>query len=811
MGGAKAWRAPQRRAEEQALHRGGGSGELQRPDQSGAMQQEAERCRVRTKRPDMALYVPKARRGAALLKSGDQEENQGPPAFVLREQKEDCLPQKTSTSKPESHRLSAGQSGRKDSNCREGKRSPPKLRKDRSPPKRNKEKACSKRGTGKPIDASSQEHQNSAHDAAAVSSIPLRRLFKPKEMECVEVQTSGGTGPWGVPPSQSSSEVSAAQVPNRPFQNVELCDFSGETFVNRNLESSIVTEAKVMELVSQFPQVVTTMLKPDGMAMPGTLSSDSETAPYGVETSHGMSKHSPGNISAISVPGEPDDAAHPTFVDFEAESESTVNSTESVLGQNGVDSISETMGNVSLKMAIVSKLESTNGIIDPAVTGECGNDSSADELCVKSEPSDTVDLVHEIDTGNGFRDVCDSASKAGMVDIAGTVCDPVTVGSPCTAAVRESGESSGNMRNSSDYIEMSADVARLDSAKSETNSENSSSLNACSDIYAGSIASGFTASTGKLTESVPDCASSLPIKKTADSDITPCLDSELSMSNGSGILVESALASDLDTTEEMTEALHDLRTAEEFKTKEEDDSESRVCGIPFSDSSVDTSVGLKTTDTSHTQGSIAVEESWESMFNDDGDCVDPRLLQELSGNMKNRKSIQEPRFDYYNHELPDIDLSECEFPHVIEIYDFPQEFRTEDLLRIFCSYQKKGFDIKWVDDTHALGVFSSPIAARDALGIKHTMVKIRPLSQATRAAKAKARACAEFLQPAKERPETSAALARRLVISALGVRSRQSKTEREAELRKLQEARERKRLEAKQREDIWEGRDQSVV
>lgn len=32
--------------------------------------------------------------------------------------------------------------------------------------------------------------------------------------------------------------------------------------------------------------------------------------------------------------------------------------------------------------------------------------------------------------------------------------------------------------------------------------------------------------------------------------------------------------------------------------------------------------------------------------------------------------------------------------------------------------------------------------ARDALGSKHTMVKIRPLSQATRAAKAKARAYA---------------------------------------------------------------------
>lgn len=759
----------------------------------------------------MALYVPKARRGTALLKSGDQEESQGPPAFVLKEQKEDCLSQKISASKPESHRLSAGHSDRKDINCREGKRSSLKLRKDGSPQKRNKEKACSKRGTGKLMEASSQEHQHSAPDAAIISSIPLRRLFKPKEMECVEVQTSGAAGPWGVPLSQSSSEVSAAQVPNRPFQNVELCDFSGETFVNRNLESSIVTEAKVMELVSQFPQVVTTMLKPDGMAMPGTLSSDSETAPYGMETSHGVSKHSPGNISAVSVPGGPDDAADPTFIDLEAESESTVNSTESVLGQKGVVSIPETLGNVSLKMATVSKLESTDDIIDPAVTRECGNDNSADELCVKSEPSDTVDLVHEIVIGNGFRDVCDSASKACMVDIAGTVCDPVTVGSPCTVAVRESGESSGNTRNFSDYIEMSADVARLDAAKSETDSENISSLSACSDVYAESIASGFIASTGKLIESMSDCASSLPVKKTADSNTTTCLDSELSVSDGSGILLESALGSDLDTTEEITEALHDLRTAEEFKTKEEDDSESVVCGISFSDSSVETSVDLKTTDTSHTQGSIAVEESWESMFNDDGDCVDPRLLQELSGNMKNRKSIQEPRFDYYSHELPDIDLSECEFPHVIEIYDFPQEFRTEDLLRIFCSYQKKGFDLKWVDDTHALGVFSSPVTARDALGIKHTMVKIRPLSQATRAAKAKARACAEFLQPAKERPETSAALARRLVISALGVRSKQSKTEREAELRKLQEARERKRLEAKQREDIWEGRDQSVV
>ncbi|XP_067393326.1 coiled-coil domain-containing protein R3HCC1L-like [Emydura macquarii macquarii] len=203
----------------------------------------------------------------------------------------------------------------------------------------------------------------------------------------------------------------------------------------------------------------------------------------------------------------------------------------------------------------------------------------------------------------------------------------------------------------------------------------------------------------------------------------------------------------------------------------------------------------------------AAEESWDSLFNDDGDCLDQRLLEELSGVDKPRSSLQEPRFDYYGWQAAEPDLSDSELPHVIEIYDFPQDFGTADLLRVFCSYQKKGFDIKWVDDTHALGIFSSPVAARDALSSRHVMVKTRPLAQGTRAAKAKARACADCLQPVKERPETSAALARRLVIGALGVRSNQTRADREAERKKLQEARERKRLENKQREDIWEGRD----
>ncbi|XP_035990734.1 coiled-coil domain-containing protein R3HCC1L [Fundulus heteroclitus] len=203
------------------------------------------------------------------------------------------------------------------------------------------------------------------------------------------------------------------------------------------------------------------------------------------------------------------------------------------------------------------------------------------------------------------------------------------------------------------------------------------------------------------------------------------------------------------------------------------------------------------------------EESWETLFNDEGDCLDPHLLEELSvAEGRKKKSIQERRFDYYNMEMDDdeeIDLTDDELSHIVEIYDFPPEFKTEDLLKLFQCYQQRGFDIKWIDDAHALALFSSPIAAREALRSKNPLMKLRPLSKSSNATKAKARNCSDYLLPAKERPQTSAALARKLVIGALGVKSNITKEQREAERQKLQQAKEQKRLAAKQKEDAWEG------
>ncbi|XP_039077147.1 coiled-coil domain-containing protein R3HCC1L isoform X1 [Hyaena hyaena] len=785
------------------------------------MQQAAERCRVRARRPDMALYVPKARRGIVLLKSGDEEKSCSPPNSVVKEeQKEDGLfQQETFRDKSETQRLSINPDG-KEHNHRERKKFSTKLRKDTYLQERKKDRICVKRRTTESKEATSQGHQQSVPNPGMLPSAPLQRHIKPEKEECSEVETADAVGCGKLLLSRSCSEMSEAQVPNKPFQNVEFCELSrhelsGKTFEGRDLESRIETDVKVVEILSQFPGVLNSVLKPESMTIPVKLNSDSEAVQESMQTSGGMLSLSSGVTTAISVPGSADGVTDQTCGDFEAEIVGEVANSTDILGQRDTDSIPETFGHISHKMTIVSKLESVNGIFDPTVIREYEkNDSTADDLYIKYEPSDTAPLAHETDTDNGPKSVGDLTKKACEVDITDVPSDQITVGSPCVVAVRTADEACSNMSSFSEYLEMSADTGLLHVAGSGKDIENFSNLTACSDIYAESISSSFTESTGKLIESLSDCASSLPIKKIAGSNCSTFLDSELSMLNGTKVLSDSALGNDLDCTGDITEALHELKTAEEFKTKEEDNSEDVEFGVSFPDVEsvpMETSMELKATAASHVEGSTATEDSWESLFNDDGDCLDPRLLQELSGNMKNRESIQEPRFDYYNHEVSDIDLSDCEFPHVIEIYDFPQEFRTEDLLRVFCSYQKKGFDIKWVDDTHALGVFSSPITARDALGSKHTMLKIRPLSQATRAAKAKARAYAEFLQPAKERPETSAALARRLVISALGVRSKQSKTEREAELKKLQEARERKRLEAKQREDVWEGRDQSAV
>ena len=43
---------------------------------------------------------------------------------------------------------------------------------------------------------------------------------------------------------------------------------------------------------------------------------------------------------------------------------------------------------------------------------------------------------------------------------------------------------------------------------------------------------------------------------------------------------------------------------------------------------------------------------------------------------------------------------------MIEIYGFSPSMSTRDLLQEFDGYTRSEFCVKWVDDTHALGIFA---------------------------------------------------------------------------------------------------------
>ncbi|XP_046327451.2 coiled-coil domain-containing protein R3HCC1L-like [Haliotis rufescens] len=198
------------------------------------------------------------------------------------------------------------------------------------------------------------------------------------------------------------------------------------------------------------------------------------------------------------------------------------------------------------------------------------------------------------------------------------------------------------------------------------------------------------------------------------------------------------------------------------------------------------------------------EDSWDKMFDDNGDCLDPSVMEELTAHVGNVK-IDKPKINYldFQPKEPDVDMNM--YGHVIEIYDFPGEFLTRDLIAAFKDFMSRGFDIKWVDDTHALGVFASPIAAQDALSYSHPMLKVRSLSEASRQSKVKAKKNCEFLQPYKARPQTSASAARRLVSGALGLQSQIPREKREQERKQLKEAKEKRRKDRRLKQDMWDG------
>lgn len=176
-----------------------------------------------------------------------------------------------------------------------------------------------------------------------------------------------------------------------------------------------------------------------------------------------------------------------------------------------------------------------------------------------------------------------------------------------------------------------------------------------------------------------------------------------------------------------------------------------------------------------------------------------------NGQLKNNRTVEDKLSDCFKKSLSINDhpkpstsskstspqpnhSSDDEFSNMLEVYDLSPELKSQDIRSSLYQLQTGDFEIKWVNESRAIIIFSTKSIANEALKLPCHNLKLRKLSQGGAESKQKARQCSTDL-PFKQRPETSACLARRLVGSALGIRVSVSAEQREVERKKLQDAR----------------------
>ena len=99
------------------------------------------------------------------------------------------------------------------------------------------------------------------------------------------------------------------------------------------------------------------------------------------------------------------------------------------------------------------------------------------------------------------------------------------------------------------------------------------------------------------------------------------------------------------------------------------------------------------------------------------------------------------------------------------------ELKTSDLESVLHTGLvkiKDYYDLRWVDDHHALVIFSDEVTAAKALTIKDPQIRFKPFYQSCEASKSKAKGFNLDIQSSvRSRPDTSTVMAKRLLSRAL--------------------------------------------
>ncbi len=150
--------------------------------------------------------------------------------------------------------------------------------------------------------------------------------------------------------------------------------------------------------------------------------------------------------------------------------------------------------------------------------------------------------------------------------------------------------------------------------------------------------------------------------------------------------------------------------------------------------------------------------------------------------------IVPPLTDYITLQTIGFETArEVALKRVIELGDFPKALKTSDLEALLHSGLgkiDKYYDLRWVDDTHALCIFADEAAAAACLAIKDFQIKFRPFYEACDASRSKAKtfsldeaADGDGLGGRRNRPDTSTVTAKRMLATALNMPSMKATTE----------------------------------
>lgn len=165
--------------------------------------------------------------------------------------------------------------------------------------------------------------------------------------------------------------------------------------------------------------------------------------------------------------------------------------------------------------------------------------------------------------------------------------------------------------------------------------------------------------------------------------------------------------------------------------------------------------------------------------------------------------------DYYGDTNPYEDTSiKSEFDYVLEVYGFKSFLKTKDILQELFKYGSNNMKLKWVDDTHALAIYSNSLDAVTASKGPYTIIKVKFLTKCSHkeslaiasqvAASIKESLIHKDRNSSIQRPKTTSTVARRMVGHALGIKINVSPEQRQKEHTQIQLAKEEKREKKKQ-------------